>query len=303
MGSPRVTSRPSAPRGGGGTGGGTTGGGTTSVSGYDRYIGTLGATAPTGSKFPHHATFPVAEKYDWVRVVTTTTINNQAVIEGQEWICNAKTAVDLPANWELRSAFNSTAFGSGALEVKRELDIAFSLPPNVFTLIAFNNDYVFTAGDKAVAHDRYRTDLSLWFPSVFDDLDSLLDFDLVVNFGEEPSGDRYIAIATLEYSNPPTFGTHNPDGTLVRGNGGISTAPASPEFEYINSMKIEGRSYVAATTQSQASIRSGETARLTRYFSEMQTLFYVWVWQNSQKIIDVEKVSLSIRNRFPRGIL
>jgi hypothetical protein len=75
MGSPRVTSRPSAPRGAGVPGGGTTGGGTTSVSGYDRYIGTLGATAPTGSKFPHHATFPAAEKYDWVRVVTTTTIN------------------------------------------------------------------------------------------------------------------------------------------------------------------------------------------------------------------------------------
>jgi hypothetical protein len=106
MGSPRVTSRPSAPRGGGGTGGGTTGGGTTSVSGYDRYIGTLGAIAdaPTGSNFPNYLTLPAAEKYDWIRVVTTSTINGVNFLRGQEWVCSAKTAKDLPVNWELRKA-------------------------------------------------------------------------------------------------------------------------------------------------------------------------------------------------------
>jgi hypothetical protein len=36
------------------------------VSGYDRYIGTLGAIAdaPTGSNFANYLTLPAAEKYD-----------------------------------------------------------------------------------------------------------------------------------------------------------------------------------------------------------------------------------------------
>jgi hypothetical protein len=303
MGSPRVTSRPSAPRGGGGTGGGTTGGGTTTSSGgYDRYIGTLGAIAdaPAGSKFPHYETFPAAEKYDWIRIVTTTTINDQAVFKGEEWICSAKTAINLPGNWERRTNLSST--GS---EIKRELITQFELPPNIFRIIPFGIDdsRILILGNQPVAYDNTRTDLSLWFPSVFDNFDSFLDFDLVVNFSEEPSGDRFIMIGTLEYSNPPSFFAKEPNGDLVRGNNGISTAVAGSEKETYEQMKVESRAFVAATTQSQASIRSGEFGRRVRYFNELQTIFYVVVWQNSQKTIDVEKVSLSIRNRFPRGIL
>ncbi len=237
-------------------------------------------------------------------MVTTSTINSISVIQGQEWICHTKTAINSPANWELQTEFNSTAFGIETLEVKRELNIKFQLPPNVFQLVSFStdNDRVFVSGGRAVAYDATRTDLSLWFPSVFDDRDTLLDFDLVVNFSEEPSGDRFIMVGTLEYSNPPTFGAKDANGNLVRGNNGLSTAPSNAHIETTDPMKIESRSFVAATTQSQATIRSGESARLTRYFSEMQTIFYVFVWQNSEKTISVDKVSLSIRNRFPGGV-
>jgi hypothetical protein len=212
MGSPRVTSRPSAPRGGGGTGGGTTGGGTIAASGYDRYIGTVGETgdAPTGSGFPHYTNFPAAQKNEWVRIVSIFTLPDLTfLISGEEWICKENnTPAATTTKWERRQNNELPGY-----EVKRSLDYTFPLPPNTFALVKFKPPEV--RGKAPVVSDLERTDLSLWFPNSTQNIHTKLDIDLVVNFGAEPAGDRFICIGTQEYSNPPTFGALNPDGTLV----------------------------------------------------------------------------------------
>jgi hypothetical protein len=195
MGSPRVTSRPSAPRGGGGTGGGTTGGGTTSVSGYDRYIGTLGAIAdaPTGSNFANYLTLPAAEKYDWIRVVTTSTINGVNFLKGQEWICSAKTAKDLPVNWEERRrvpirVHTVNRYGDFTSDRIIESDTS------TFIFLRTRKEF----GEGIVAQNKDRTVLTNMTEMIAES--DYIDITMYAEFAMDITGDRGVGFAMYSYA-------------------------------------------------------------------------------------------------------
>jgi hypothetical protein len=187
-----------------------------------------------------------------------------------------------------------------ALEIKRTLLQSFDLPPNEYRIVKFHAPTVL--GGVAVAADETRTDLSLWFPSWLDNKLTLLDVNVYVDFDPEPSGDRGVFLGFLEYNSPPAFGALNPDGTLVRGNGGLSTRPVNPQSEDIQNMDLGGRYYGAASPIGQTTAIIQETGREFEDYSELQVIFYVAVFQNSPKTIKVERVSLSIINRHPGGV-
>jgi hypothetical protein len=130
----------------------------------------------------------------------------------------------------------------------------------------------------------------------------MLDVNIYVDFDGEPSGDRGAFAGILEYPDPPAFGALTPNGTLVRGNGGLSTRPAGADQEDILNMDLAGRYYGAASPIAQTTAIVQETGREFDLYSEMQSILYVALFQNSPKTVKVERVSLSIINRYPGGV-
>jgi len=273
------------------TGGGS-GSGNTSLSGYDRYIGTIGAAAdaPANAIFPHYTEFPAANKYDWLQVVSNTTINGKNLLAGQEFVCGENnTSKATASKWELRQKLKNNALQvSNYFERIKHTQTKVIAPPNTKMPIPFSR-LIAQAGEK-IYHDSYRTEITNWFKS-YNEGSAYIPVTINVNivFESNPQGFRTCEVYLQEFYRDYTPGQKNPNESAL-----LTGSPLNGAMHEGISGDLILSSAVAATAKGVTILEGSVVFRQEQRFSDFQNIVYMYVNHNAPIDLEILSVRFSV---------